>query len=241
MGFAKLSVFGNDYIGAFATVTERHVFFGDRISERNKAALAESLGVEPVSTTVFGTDLVGIFSRANSNGILISSMAEDREVEALKALRLGINITVLDSSLNAIGNNILANDKIAVVNPDYDSRAVAAIGDTLGVEVVKRQIGGFKTLGANNILTNSGFVINNRATDEDKASLDEIVGYESVRSTANMGSLSIGLAVVANSKGLAFGGGTTGYEIARIMEALGMGGDSGIHKKETSEVSETGG
>ena len=138
----------------------------------------------------------------------------------LKEQSLDINISVLESGLNAVGNNILANDKIAIVNPDFDAVAVQSISDALGVETVKDEIGGFKTVGANNILTNRGLVITNNATDAQKAKVDRITGFNSISTTANTGALSLGLSVVANSKGIVVGDSTTGFELARIMEGL---------------------
>jgi translation initiation factor 6 len=163
---------------------------------------------------------VGLFSKANSNGIILSNLTLDEEVEALKRHRLGINIGVLESDLNAIGSNILANDRIAIINPDYSQKDAKDIGDVLGVEVVRAQIDGFKTVGANNILTNKGLVINNKAMDEEKAEWDKLTGFDSVRSTANTGTLSVGLSAIANSSGIIAGDNTTGYELARIVDAL---------------------
>ena len=112
------------------------------------------------------------------------------------------------------------NDRIAIVNPDFKQEDISVIRDIFGVEVIKQAIGGFRTVGANNILTNKGFIINNRAGDDEKAKLDKLLGFESMRTTANTGSLNIGLAALANSGGLVVGEETTGYELARIMDGL---------------------
>ena len=144
----------------------------------------------------------------------------DEEVEALKGMNLGINIGVIDSDLNAVGSNVLANDRIAIVNSDYDPKAMKQIGDTLGVEVIKAKIGGFRTVGANNILTNRGLVVSNRSTDLEKEKIEGMSGLRSERTTANTGSLYIGLSVIANSKAVVAGEDTTGYELQRIMEGL---------------------
>jgi len=137
-------------------------------------------------------------------------------------LNLGINVEILKSNLNALGNDILANDKFAIVNPEYSSEAVKQIRDVLGVEVLSMQIGEFKTVGANNILTNKGLLINNNATDEQMAKINKFVGLNSTRTTANVGSLAIGLSVVANSKGALIGEDTTGFELARIIQSLNL-------------------
>ena len=90
----------------------------------------------------------------------------------------------------------------------------------LDVETVRMEIGGFHTVGANNILTNKGFVLNNRASEEEKERVEGILGMKVEQSTANTGSVNIGLCVVANSKGMMAGEATSGYELARIAESL---------------------
>ncbi len=222
MEAAKCAINGSDYIGVFATASDKYVFLGHSVRDRAKHILEATLKVTPITLSVSSTDMIGLFMKANSNGIIVSNLMEDHELAALKHHNTGLNIAVLQSSLNAIGNNILANDKIALVNPDYDANARQQIRDTLGVEVIACSAGGFKTTGANNILTNSGFAINNRADDPEKDAADKATGFESVRTTANTGSLNIGLSVVGNSNGVVAGGSTTGFELNRIIEALNI-------------------
>ena len=220
MEAAKHRIGGSDYVGVFATATDRHVFLGVGLPDNNKELLEQVLGVRGVRISLSSSSLVGLFSRANSNGIVLSSLAFEEELREVRKLLPDIKVGMVDSDLNAIGSNILANDRMAIVNPDFDHMAITQIRDILDVEIVKREIGGFKTVGANNILTNRGFVINNRSTDEEKEELDALVGFSSVRTTANKGSLALGLSAVANSGAVLAGDSTTGYELARIVEAL---------------------
>ncbi len=223
MKVVKQRLFGSDFIGAYAVASERFVFCFRGIEGRKMEMLAETLIVKPVGLTIADSDLIGIFSRANSNGILLSNLATEDELAALRALGLDINIGVLDSRLCAVGCNVLANDKIAFINSDYSAGEAKVIEDTLGVETVRAQTGGYKTVGANNILTDSGLVINNRSTDEEKRYVEGASGFRAVRSTANTGALAIGLAGAANSKGIVIGDATTGYELNRILEYLETG------------------
>ncbi|MCL5008296.1 MAG: translation initiation factor 6, partial [Candidatus Marsarchaeota archaeon] len=132
-----------------------------------------------------------------------------------------VSVHVLDTDLNALGNNILANDTIAIINPNYSSKEAKHISDLLGVEVIRMGIGGFETVGANNILTNKGIVLNNAVSEKEEEELKGI--FKSVsQSTANMGALSIGLCAVANSKGVVVGKSTTGYELANISDGLAV-------------------
>jgi len=210
---------GSEYVGAFATATDKLAFLGSNLPKKSFDVLSEVLHVKSIPLTISNTNLIGMLSRANSKGILLSNLVLDYEIDDLKS-RTDINIGVLESDLNAVGNNIIANDKIAIANIDYDERALGQIKDILDVEVIKAEIGSMKTIGANNILTNKGLVISNRSTDQEKEKLENITGLRSVRTTANRGSIALGLSAIANSHGIVVGGETTGYELDRLLEAL---------------------
>ncbi|MEM3227662.1 MAG: translation initiation factor IF-6 [Candidatus Micrarchaeaceae archaeon] len=216
------SIRNSDHIGVFATATDQYIFLGAGLGNRDRKVLSESLSVDCVSITVSYSDLVGIFVRANSNGIAISNLMEKSEEEALRKQGLDINIGIVDSELNAIGNNVLANDKIAIVHPEYDAKAIRQIEDILGVEVIKAPDKKFKTVGASNILTNKGLVLNNRSTESGEETMARATHFKPVRSTANTGSIYTGIGVIANSKGIVAGRGTTAFELERIIEGLDL-------------------
>ncbi|MDE1869274.1 MAG: translation initiation factor IF-6 [Candidatus Micrarchaeota archaeon] len=220
MDAAKFRIGGSDFVGVFATSSDRFVFAGRGLTSGSKKLLSDTLKVKLHEVSISGSDLVGLFSRTNSNGIILSNLVLEHELHAIKALNLDMKMGVLESELNAVGSNILANDKIAIINPDYGHAAALQIQDILDVEVIKAETGSFKTVGANNILTGRGLAINNRCTEDEKALLDEATGFKSMRTTANTGALSIGLATVANSNAVVAGDSTTGFELNRIIEAL---------------------
>lgn len=212
----------SSHIGAFATATDNLLFIGSGILEKDKKVMEEALSVPHVDLTISYSDLVGIFSRANSNGIILSNLVEKEEVERLKSLMLGINVGVIGSELNAVGNNIIANDKIAIVNPEYGHEEVKQIGDILGVEVLKGPSMKYKTVGASNILTNRGMLMNNRSTESEEEIISRATKLKPVLTTANTGLLYIGLSAVANSNGAVVGKETTGFELQRLMEGLDL-------------------
>lgn len=222
MSTVKCQIDGSDYIGAFATSTDKLTFVAWNVKQTALELITKTLGTRCISVSMGGTDLVGLLSRANSNGIALANIVSDEEVSIIKKKCAGMRVEKIKSDVNAIGNNVLANDKIAVVNPEYSQAETRQISDVLGVEVVRADVGGFSTVGANNILTNRGFVINNRSTDEQKSRLDKVTGFDSIRTTANRGGLSLGIATIANSRGLLVGDETTGFELTRMMEALGI-------------------
>ena len=221
MGVAKLSIGGNSFIGAFAIATDSFALIGNSSTEKHVSVIKENLGVDSARISIDGSDLIGIYAVANSKSLLLPDIVTDNEVEHIKRILPNVNVHVMNTSLNALGNNILANDRIAIVNPEYETAEVRQIEKALGIEAIKLNAGGFHTVGASNILTNSGIVLNNRANDDDMDAVKPFVKNYS-QSTANLGSLSIRLSTISNSNGLLLGDDTTGFEMARITEGLGL-------------------
>jgi len=222
MTITRCRINGSTFVGAFVSSTEEYSFVSSSMDSESIKLIENTLHTKTIALDLYDISLLGILIKANKNGILLSNLFDENDVNKIKELNLGINVEILKSNLNALGNDILANDKFAIVNPEYSSEAVKQIRDVLGVEVLSMQIGEFKTVGANNILTNKGLLINNNATDEQMAKINKFVGLNSTRTTANVGSLAIGLSVVANSKGALIGEDTTGFELARITQSLNL-------------------
>lgn len=233
MDAAKCRIRGSDYAGVFCAASEKVVFAPHNLSKKERDILANTLHAEIIEVSLAESALIGLFARANSNGIILSNLTTDDEAAALKARAGGINVEILRSNINAIGSNILANDKIAIVNEEYEHYDLKRISDVLGVEAIRLQVGGFRTVGANNILTNSGLVINNRATDLEQKEWERITGFGTIRTTANTGALAVGLAAVANSRGVVAGEATTGFELNRIVQGLEA---QAAHKAPQSQV-----
>lgn len=221
MGAIRYNINGSEYVGAFAACTERYTLIGAGVSKKAKQLIADALLTECIELQVCGMDFIGMFCRANSNGVVVPDFMYDNELSTLRKA-LEANVEVIESDLNAIGNDVLANDKIAIINPEYSVAAAKQIQDALNVEIIRASIAGYKTIGANNILTNKGMLINNRSNDAEKERIDKITGFDSIRTTANTGSVAIGISAVANSKGVVAGSTTTGYELTRIMQALDL-------------------
>ena len=219
MGIAKMSLYGNDFIGAFSVSNENLTLVGGSPGGSGETIIKENLKTRIVETLLNGSDLLGIYSVLNSRALILPEMAYKSEVDRLKNELPGIEISVFSSNLNALRNNILANDKLAIINPRYTTEETKLIEELLGVEAVKMSIGGYETVGANNILTNKGIVINNRVSEDEESSLKDLFKNVS-QSTGNMGSLSIGLCTIANSNGIVAGNATTGYELANMTDGL---------------------
>ncbi len=219
MKATKHNILGSDYVGAFCICTDAYTIIPEMVGNSLKHIVEETFGTEVFTGKLSNSDLLGIFGRANSNGLVLSNTTYEAEITELKRSK-SINIGVIESDLNAVGNNIITNDKVAFINPEYSPKAAKEVSDVLGVEVFPMKIGYFKTLGSSNILTNRGMALNNTVSDEQKERIEEMLGIKTTRTTANTGSLNIGIAAVANSNGIMTGNSTTGFELARLIQTL---------------------
>jgi translation initiation factor 6 len=216
----KLSRYGgNPNIGVFSVANENFAFVAYDTSDEFIEELAEVLNVKAVKTTVAGTFVVGSLVAMNTNGAIVSGLADEDELKIIREL---LPVALLEDRFNAAGNNILVNDKGAIVNPDIDKVSLKRISDVLGVECVRGTIAGLNTVGSVCRVTNKGAAVHPEATDEDIQMIKDVLKVDVVRTTLNHGCRFVAPCVVANSKGAIVGDITTPIEMGKLEDALGL-------------------
>ena len=208
---------GNPNIGVYAAANESIAFVAGDASPEFVKDLEEALGVKTTLTTVAGSFVVGSLLAMNSKGAVVSGLADGREIETISEF---IPCFAIDDPLNAAGNNILANDSGALVNPNYSDEMVQFISDALQVEAVRATIAGFDTVGAVCKVTNKGGVCHAEASDEELQLIQDVLKVEATRTSVNHGSRILGAGILANTKGALVGDDTTPIEMGKIEDGL---------------------
>jgi translation initiation factor 6 len=208
---------GSPYLGVFVRANERCAIVPPSLPGPVERELKRVLGVEVVRTTVADSDVVGALVVANAHGVLVAEGVDSDERRLLEEVG---PVTVLRHRHNAIGNNVLANDRGALVHPEYPDEVVAAVGRALGVRAERGTLAGLATVGMAGLATVRGAVVHPKATDHELAVAEEVLGVPVVRSTANFGVPVVGACVVANSRGVLVGRPTTPVEIVHLQEGL---------------------
>ncbi len=209
---------GSFNIGVSAVANESLAFTSPDADDQFLRDLEEALGVKPHKTTVAGSHVVGSLIAMNSNGAAVSGLAEAGELEVIEK---AIPVRLLPDNLNAAGNNILVNDKGAIVNPDIDDETVKQLEELFQVEVVRAAIAGCNIVGSVCCCNNKGCVCTTDATDDDIEVIKEVLRVAEVqRTTVNHGSKYVGSGLVANSKGALVGDATTPIEMGRLEDGL---------------------
>ena len=219
MQFSKESNFGNPHIGMFARASEKLAAVDVSASPKLILSLA-NLGVPIMKTTFGGSGLAGIYLAMNSNGAVVPSFCTRDEVDALKSW--GLNVCRISGEFSAAGNNLAVNDFGCVANPEIGRKEISKISDCLGVEVVQRRVAGYLTAGSCVLATNRGFAAHNRCTEEELKELGAILKVQGANCTLNAGVAFVTLGCVANSRSAIFGESSTGFEVGRAADALGM-------------------
>jgi translation initiation factor 6 len=208
---------GSPYLGVYFRAGESVALAPPSAPGPIERELERVLGVRVVRTNVAESEVVGALVALNSHGVVVGDDLDLRERRNLEAVG---PVTVVRQRLNAMGNNVLANDAGALVHPELTNDAMDAIGRALAVPVRRGTLAGLGTVGMAGLATNRGVVVHPKTTEREATVVAELLGVPVHRSTANFGVPIVGACVVANSRGLLIGRPTTPVEIVHLQEGL---------------------
>ncbi len=210
---------GSPYLGVFVRANERAAIAPPSLSGALEREIERVLGVSTVRTTVDDSELVGALVAGNSHGFVVGDAVDAAERKAIESIA---RVTLVRHRLNAMGNNVLANDSGALVHAEFSNDVVAAIGRALGVPAERGTVAGLATVGMAGVATNKGAVLHPKATAGEAAKVEELLRVPVHRSSANFGVPVVGACLVANSRGVILGRPTTPVEIVHIQEGLAL-------------------
>ena len=157
-------------IGIYTAVNDKHVFVPNGFAKTKAKKLAEYLKNDYVFASMANTRLLGALMIVNNHGILVPSTCQQWEYDHLKK-STDLNVEVLDTKFNALGNLICVNDKGGIVSPAFSKDEVKKIGDVMGIEVIQKRVAGFHQVGVVVRATSHGGVIHPETDDKDRKSV----------------------------------------------------------------------
>ncbi len=213
----RLDLSGNPYVGVFCATGEDLSLVSPEVGPKAMREIVAALDTRVVRTTIAGSTVIGSLVAMNSRGILVPEFAEPEELSALGDGR----VHRVRHRLNAFGNNVLCNDRGALVHPGYDDMALREISSALGVPARPGTIAGIRTVGSAAVATNRGVLCHPHVRENERALVESVLGAPATITTANYGTAQLGACLVANTKGAVIGSRTTPIEMGRIEEGLG--------------------
>jgi len=215
----KINYYGNPFIGLFIYTDDRHTFVPKNMPDRYIDSMID-LETEVIKTNIAGCELLGVYVEGNSKGVILPYQTTEAESAVFKDL--GYDCYILNDKHNAIGNNLAVNDKGGIINPNINRKEIKKLEEVLGVELIPMKILNYDAVGTLCVVTNKGFIVHNDVDEETIRKLKQIFKVDGINATVNMGSPLVSLGVIANDKGCILGSETTGFEVQRISEGLGL-------------------
>ncbi len=221
MGLHLIDIYRSPNIGVFLKANDRFLLVPKGMAQTKTDKLCGDLEVSPVFASIGESRLLGPLISMNSNGILVSRLAEDFEMSQIKS-ETGMNVSRLESKLTAVGNLVVANDRCALVSPALDHYAVAQVKDVLGTEVERIPIGEYHQVGSFVVATNRGAAVYPGLSETEVARIGSFLGVDAYPTSINRGVPFVASGLVANSRNAIAGSQTTGPELVFITRALSV-------------------
>lgn len=221
MGLHLIDIYRSPNIGIFMKANEKFLLVPKGLAQTKTDKLCASLGVSAVPTSIGESRLLGVLSSMNSNGMLVSRLAEEGEVSEIRAAT-GMNVSRLESRFTAVGNLVVANDRCALVSPALDSTAVSQVKDVMGTEVERLPIGEYYQTGSLVVATNKGAAVYPGLDEQEVERIGRLLGVDAYPTSVNSGVPYVASGLIANSKNAIVGSQTTGPELVFITRALSV-------------------
>ena len=219
MDIIKYDVYRGPNLGVYISVNDSLVLVPMGFAKTKADKLAKYLDVDVHYTSIANTRLIGALSAMNNKGILLPTTAYQNEYDYLKK-ETDLEVGILDTKFNALGNVICANDKGAVVSPWLSKEDCQTISDVLGVEVIQKKIAGFNQTGVVLIANATGAAIHPEADEEDMKTIANVLGVKIEQSSINNGIPYVSSGILVNNHNLVVGSLTTGPEIMMLTRAF---------------------
>ena len=213
----KLTHYGNPNIGVFGIANNKVSFLSSDVTKKFLVGVKENLKTEVQRVTIANGNVIGMHVAMNNKIALLPWIAEKEEVEKFREF---LDVLIIKTRKNALGNNLLMNDKGIIASINLEKEVVKEIEDKTGLEVLRIKFGEYKTVGSLGFANNKGCLLSYHVKESEKEKVKDILKVYVGEGSVNMGSQFIRLGIIGNDNGYVVGEETTGIEIAQIEEVL---------------------
>lgn len=206
-------------IGVFLKSNDKFCLSPRGIASTKSERLSTLLKCEVVPSAVAGSRLIGPLVAMNNNGIILSRLSEELEIDHLRKVT-ELDVQRLESRFTSVGNLISANDSGAIISDVFSDESAKDIEKTLKVPVRRMRIGSMIQVGAMISCTNSGALVHPVATEQEIELIGKTLDVEPEPATVNGGVPFVSSGFVGNSKTILVGALTRGPELVILSKAF---------------------
>lgn len=212
-------VLGHPQVGVYLSVVGDVLFIPRTLGKDATEELESAFELETHPFLVGGSALLGSLLKGNKKGVAVADIASQGDLDELTSFG---DVVVMESGVNAAGNLIECNNEGAVVSTTVPDQGVEMISEVLGVRVVRTEVAGHNTVGSMIVSNNHGVLAHPNVKTEEVEALQSTLGVPVMVGTVTFGSPFVGAGCTASDTHALVGSGSTGPELNRIEDALGL-------------------
>ena len=119
--FELLDFNENPNVGVYCRANESLAFVQKGLSKHIKKKIASTLDVKIVELAIVDSTIVGSLLALNSSGAVLTNLTDKQTIDLIQ--QQGHTVFTFDDPINAAGNDILTNDRGALIHPDIKEKS----------------------------------------------------------------------------------------------------------------------
>ena len=212
-------ILGNSQVGVYLSVIGKNLFYPTSLEKSAIEEIEQAFELEMNPILIGGSSLLGSLIVGNNKGIAVADIATEEDLDILSSFG---EVVILESGVNAAGNLVECNDFGAVVSKSIPTPGVELIGEVLGVNTARTRVAGQDTVGSLLVSNNKGVLSHPDITSSEVKVIESVMNVPIMVGTVCFGSPYVGAGCVTSEKNALVGSGSTGPELNRIEDALGL-------------------
>ena len=219
MAISTGDILGHTQVGVYLSVVDDVLFHPRSLNDAAVEELRSAFDIEMHPFLVGGSSLLGSLLSGNARGIAVADIATEEDLDELTSF---CDVVVMESGVNAAGNLIECNAHGAVVSPIVPQKGVDMISDVLGVDAIRSKVAGHDTVGSMLVANGNGVLAHPDVSRIEAESIESVMKVPVMVGTVTFGSPYVGAGCAASDTHALVGSGSTGPELNRIEDALGL-------------------
>jgi len=219
MAIGTGDILGHTQVGVYLSVVDDILFHPRSLDDAAVEELSSVFDIEMHPFLVGGSSLLGSLLSGNARGIAVADIATEEDLDELTSF---CDVVVMESGMNAAGNLIECNAHGAVVSPVVPQEGVDMISDVLGVDAIRSKVAGHETVGSMLVANGNGVLAHPDVSRSEAESIESVMKVPVMVGTVTFGSPYVGAGCAASDTHALVGSGSTGPELNRIEDALGL-------------------
>jgi len=212
-------ILAHTQVGVYLSVVDKILFHPRSLDDAATEELKSAFDLEMHPFLVGGSSLLGSLLSGNAKGIAVADIATEEDLDELTSFS---DVVVMESGVNAAGNLIECNAHGAVVSPIVPQNGVDMIAEVLGVDAIRSKVAGHDTVGSMLVANGNGVLAHPDISRSEAESIESAMKVPVMVGTVTFGSPYVGAGCAASDTHALVGSGSTGPELNRIEDALGI-------------------